>query len=128
MLFPRDDLPAALESTIDCYEKYKILPRIHDVLCKLIEKGETELIQKGSEVALVTEGGRKNALGDHAAAVGAHQLVLGIVRVFHELSGAAIGTAASTRHRTSGPEPKQLTAPISHNSNYAETGSRSGVL
>lgn len=46
-MFPRNDLHAALEVTIDCYEKYKILPRIHDVLCKLIEKGETDLIQKG---------------------------------------------------------------------------------
>ena len=46
-MFPRDDLPTALEVMIDCYEKYKILPRIHDVLCKLIEKGETDLIQKG---------------------------------------------------------------------------------
>ncbi|GAB5569579.1 leucine-rich PPR motif-containing protein [Prionailurus iriomotensis] len=42
----KDDLSAALEVTIDCYEKYKVLPRIHDVLCKLIEKGETDLIQK----------------------------------------------------------------------------------
>ncbi|XP_045301842.1 leucine-rich PPR motif-containing protein, mitochondrial [Leopardus geoffroyi] len=42
----KDDLSAALEVTIDCYEKYKVLPRIHDVLCKLVEKGETDLIQK----------------------------------------------------------------------------------
>lgn len=46
-MFSRDDLPAALEATIGCYEKYKVLPRIHDVLCKLVEKGETDLIQKG---------------------------------------------------------------------------------
>lgn len=46
-MFPRDDLPTALEVAIDCHKKYKILPRIHDVLCKLIEKGETDLIQKG---------------------------------------------------------------------------------
>ncbi|KAL1782759.1 leucine-rich PPR motif-containing protein, mitochondrial [Sigmodon hispidus] len=42
----KGDLPAALDAIIDCHEKYKILPRIHDVLCKLIEKGETDLIQK----------------------------------------------------------------------------------
>ncbi|XP_076990230.1 leucine-rich PPR motif-containing protein, mitochondrial [Tamandua tetradactyla] len=42
----KDDLPAALEAAIDCCEKYKILPRIHDILCKLIEKGKTDLIQK----------------------------------------------------------------------------------
>uniref|UniRef100_A0A8C0LR47 Leucine rich pentatricopeptide repeat containing n=1 Tax=Canis lupus dingo TaxID=286419 RepID=A0A8C0LR47_CANLU len=42
----KDDIGAALDITIDCYEKYKVLPRIHDILCKLIEKGETDLIQK----------------------------------------------------------------------------------
>ncbi|XP_047600566.1 leucine-rich PPR motif-containing protein, mitochondrial [Lutra lutra] len=42
----KDDLVAALEVAMDCYEKYKVLPRIHDILCKLIEKGETDLIQK----------------------------------------------------------------------------------
>uniref|UniRef100_A0A452FEM5 Leucine-rich PPR motif-containing protein, mitochondrial n=1 Tax=Capra hircus TaxID=9925 RepID=A0A452FEM5_CAPHI len=52
----KDDLPAALESTIDCYEKYKILPRIHDVLCKLIEKGETELIQKAMDFVSQEQG------------------------------------------------------------------------
>ncbi|XP_073753879.1 leucine-rich PPR motif-containing protein, mitochondrial isoform X2 [Callorhinus ursinus] len=41
-----DDLCAALEVAIDCYAKYKVLPRIHDILCKLIDKGETDLIQK----------------------------------------------------------------------------------
>ncbi|CAI9174213.1 unnamed protein product [Rangifer tarandus platyrhynchus] len=52
----KDDLPAALESTIDCYKKYKILPRIHDVLCKLIEKGETELIQKAMDFVSQEQG------------------------------------------------------------------------
>jgi hypothetical protein len=47
LTFPRDDLPTALDAALDCHAKYKILPRIHDVLCKLIEKGETDLIQKG---------------------------------------------------------------------------------
>ncbi|XP_034857554.1 leucine-rich PPR motif-containing protein, mitochondrial [Mirounga leonina] len=42
----KDDLGAALEVAIDCYAKYKVLPRIHDILCKLIDKGETDLIQK----------------------------------------------------------------------------------
>ncbi|XP_027477213.1 leucine-rich PPR motif-containing protein, mitochondrial isoform X2 [Zalophus californianus] len=41
-----DDLGAALEVAIDCHAKYKVLPRIHDILCKLIDKGETDLIQK----------------------------------------------------------------------------------
>ncbi|XP_069351238.1 leucine-rich PPR motif-containing protein, mitochondrial [Eulemur rufifrons] len=45
----KDDLPGALDAAIDCYEKFKILPRIHDVLCKLVEKGETDLIQKAMD-------------------------------------------------------------------------------
>ncbi|EGW03195.1 leucine-rich PPR motif-containing protein, mitochondrial [Cricetulus griseus] len=49
MYLEKDDLPAALEACIDCHEKYKVLPRIHDVLCKLIEKGETDLIQKAMD-------------------------------------------------------------------------------
>ncbi|XP_057597000.1 leucine-rich PPR motif-containing protein, mitochondrial isoform X2 [Hippopotamus amphibius kiboko] len=52
----KDDLPTALEVTIDCYEKYKILPRIHDVLCKLIEKGETDLIQKAMDFVSQEQG------------------------------------------------------------------------
>ncbi|ELW47293.1 Leucine-rich PPR motif-containing protein, mitochondrial [Tupaia chinensis] len=52
----KDDLSTALQVTIDCYEKYKILPRIHDVLCKLIEKGETELIQKAMDFVSQEQG------------------------------------------------------------------------
>ncbi|XP_057622765.1 leucine-rich PPR motif-containing protein, mitochondrial [Chionomys nivalis] len=52
----KDDLPAALEASIDCHEKYKILPRIHDVLCKLIEKGETDLIQKAMDFVSQEQG------------------------------------------------------------------------
>ncbi|XP_068420505.1 leucine-rich PPR motif-containing protein, mitochondrial [Eschrichtius robustus] len=52
----KDDLPTALEVMIDCYEKYKILPRIHDVLCKLIEKGETDLIQKAMDFVSQEQG------------------------------------------------------------------------
>ncbi|XP_042531346.1 leucine-rich PPR motif-containing protein, mitochondrial [Dipodomys spectabilis] len=52
----KNDLPAALEATIDCYAKYKILPRIHDVLCKLIEKGETDLIQKAMDFVSQEQG------------------------------------------------------------------------
>nr|XP_019604192.1 PREDICTED: leucine-rich PPR motif-containing protein, mitochondrial [Rhinolophus sinicus] len=52
----KDDLPAALEAAIDLYEKYKILPRIHDVLCKLVEKGETDLIQKAMDFVSQEQG------------------------------------------------------------------------
>ncbi|KAM6179765.1 leucine-rich PPR motif-containing protein, mitochondrial [Erethizon dorsatum] len=52
----KGDLPAALEATVDCYKKYKILPRMHDVLCKLIEKGETDLIQKAMDFVSQEQG------------------------------------------------------------------------
>ncbi|KAF6321370.1 leucine rich pentatricopeptide repeat containing [Rhinolophus ferrumequinum] len=52
----KDDLPAALKAAIDLYEKYKILPRIHDVLCKLVEKGETDLIQKAMDFVSQEQG------------------------------------------------------------------------
>lgn len=52
----KGDLPAALEASIECHGKYKILPRIHDVLCKLIEKGETDLIQKAMDFVSQEQG------------------------------------------------------------------------
>lgn len=58
-----------------------------------------------SEVALVAEGGRKDPFGDHTAAVAAHQLALRIMRVFHELRGAAVRAAAAARHLTIGHGP-----------------------
>lgn len=62
--------------------------------------------QDTSEVALVAEGGSKDPFGDHTAAVGAHQLALRIMRVFHELRGAATRAAASARHLSICPETR----------------------
>lgn len=31
----------------DCCKKYDKLPRLHDILTRLIDKGDTELLQKG---------------------------------------------------------------------------------
>ncbi|KAM6462880.1 leucine-rich PPR motif-containing protein, mitochondrial [Liasis olivaceus] len=42
----RDDLPTAVEVLFDCYRKYGALPRLHDILCGLIEKGDTETVKK----------------------------------------------------------------------------------
>lgn len=64
-----------------------------------------------SEVALVAEGGGKDPLSDHTAAVGAHQLALRIVRVFHELSGAAVRAPASARHLNTRPAPQKTRPP-----------------
>ncbi|XP_020856902.1 leucine-rich PPR motif-containing protein, mitochondrial isoform X1 [Phascolarctos cinereus] len=52
----KDDIPAALEAAIECYKKYGVMPRIHDVLCKLIEKGETDLIQKAMDFVSQEQG------------------------------------------------------------------------
>ncbi|XP_016049852.2 leucine-rich PPR motif-containing protein, mitochondrial [Erinaceus europaeus] len=49
----KDDLPAAVNVCFKCYQKYKVLPRFHDVLCKLLEKGETDLVHKA--MGFVTE-------------------------------------------------------------------------
>uniref|UniRef100_A0A8C4SZG9 Leucine rich pentatricopeptide repeat containing n=1 Tax=Erpetoichthys calabaricus TaxID=27687 RepID=A0A8C4SZG9_ERPCA len=45
----RGDLPGALDATMDCQKKYSQLPRLHDILCKLVENGETELLQKAMD-------------------------------------------------------------------------------
>nr|XP_005296166.1 leucine-rich PPR motif-containing protein, mitochondrial [Chrysemys picta bellii] len=45
----KDDIPAALEATIDCGKKYDKVPRIHDILCRLIEQGNTDLLQKAMD-------------------------------------------------------------------------------
>ncbi|XP_077193639.1 leucine-rich PPR motif-containing protein, mitochondrial [Paroedura picta] len=45
----KDNLPAAVESLFDCCKKYGCFPRLHDVLCRLIEKGNSELLQKAMD-------------------------------------------------------------------------------
>ncbi|CAM4552588.1 leucine-rich PPR motif-containing protein, mitochondrial [Caretta caretta] len=45
----KDDVPAALEATIDCCKKYGKIPRLHDILCRLIEQGNTDLLQKAMD-------------------------------------------------------------------------------
>uniref|UniRef100_A0A670XQ10 Leucine rich pentatricopeptide repeat containing n=1 Tax=Pseudonaja textilis TaxID=8673 RepID=A0A670XQ10_PSETE len=42
----RDDLLTAVEVLFDCYRKYGGLPRLHEILCGLIEKGDTETVKK----------------------------------------------------------------------------------
>ncbi|MGH0164663.1 UNVERIFIED_CONTAM: hypothetical protein FKN15_047355 [Acipenser sinensis] len=42
----KGDLPTVLEVSMDCQRKYSQMPHLHDVLCKLVRKGETELLQK----------------------------------------------------------------------------------
>nr|XP_046257799.1 leucine-rich PPR motif-containing protein, mitochondrial [Scatophagus argus] len=43
------DLPGALEATMDCCARYGFLPRIHEIIVGLVEKGDTELLQKAMD-------------------------------------------------------------------------------
>ncbi|KFZ62387.1 hypothetical protein N338_03934, partial [Podiceps cristatus] len=45
----KDDMPAALEALINCYKKYGKILQLHNVYCKLIEKGDADLLQKVSD-------------------------------------------------------------------------------
>ncbi|XP_041645384.1 leucine-rich PPR motif-containing protein, mitochondrial [Cheilinus undulatus] len=44
-----DDLAGALEAALDCQKRYNILPRIHDIIVGLVEKGDTALLQKAMD-------------------------------------------------------------------------------
>uniref|UniRef100_A0AAR2LIH6 Leucine-rich PPR motif-containing protein, mitochondrial n=1 Tax=Pygocentrus nattereri TaxID=42514 RepID=A0AAR2LIH6_PYGNA len=43
------DLNGALEATMECHKLYNQLPRIHDIISGLVEKGDTELLQKAMD-------------------------------------------------------------------------------
>lgn len=40
-------MPAALEALINCYKKYGKILQLHNIYCKLVEKGDADLLQKG---------------------------------------------------------------------------------
>ncbi|XP_074845717.1 leucine-rich PPR motif-containing protein, mitochondrial isoform X2 [Carettochelys insculpta] len=54
----RNDVPAALEAAIDCCKKYDKIPRFHEILCRLIEKGNTDLLQKAMDFVTAERGER----------------------------------------------------------------------
>uniref|UniRef100_A0AAY4D2B9 Leucine-rich PPR motif-containing protein, mitochondrial n=1 Tax=Denticeps clupeoides TaxID=299321 RepID=A0AAY4D2B9_9TELE len=39
----------ALEAAMECHQQYNQLPRIHDIICGLVEKGEMETLQKAMD-------------------------------------------------------------------------------
>uniref|UniRef100_A0A3P9IB99 Leucine-rich pentatricopeptide repeat containing n=1 Tax=Oryzias latipes TaxID=8090 RepID=A0A3P9IB99_ORYLA len=43
------DVAGALEATIECQKLYNQLPRIHDIIVALVEKGDTEVLQKAMD-------------------------------------------------------------------------------
>uniref|UniRef100_A0A3Q1GHU0 Leucine rich pentatricopeptide repeat containing n=1 Tax=Acanthochromis polyacanthus TaxID=80966 RepID=A0A3Q1GHU0_9TELE len=44
-----NDIPGALEAALECQKRYKHLPRIHDVIVALVERGDTDLLQKAMD-------------------------------------------------------------------------------
>ncbi|XP_042289821.1 leucine-rich PPR motif-containing protein, mitochondrial [Thunnus maccoyii] len=44
------DLSGALDAALECQKRYNHLPRIHDIIVGLVEKGDTELLQKAMDV------------------------------------------------------------------------------
>ncbi|XP_034537185.1 LOW QUALITY PROTEIN: leucine-rich PPR motif-containing protein, mitochondrial [Notolabrus celidotus] len=44
-----DDMAAALEAALECQKRYNQLPRIHDIIVGLVEKGDTALLQKAMD-------------------------------------------------------------------------------
>ncbi|XP_056251178.1 leucine-rich PPR motif-containing protein, mitochondrial [Seriola aureovittata] len=59
----RKDLPGALEAVLECQKRYNHMPRIHDILVALVEKGDTELLQKAMDF-ISQERGEMNMLYD----------------------------------------------------------------
>uniref|UniRef100_A0A8B9BM64 Leucine rich pentatricopeptide repeat containing n=1 Tax=Anser brachyrhynchus TaxID=132585 RepID=A0A8B9BM64_9AVES len=45
----KDDMPAALEALMGCYKKHGKILQLHNVYCRLIEKGDADLLQKVSD-------------------------------------------------------------------------------
>ncbi|XP_074719678.1 leucine-rich PPR motif-containing protein, mitochondrial isoform X2 [Strix uralensis] len=45
----KDDMTAALEALMNCYKKYGKILQLHNIYCKLIEKGDADLLQKVSD-------------------------------------------------------------------------------
>lgn len=40
-------MPAALEALMGCYKKHGKILQLHNIYCRLIEKGDADLLQKG---------------------------------------------------------------------------------
>ncbi|XP_074753200.1 leucine-rich PPR motif-containing protein, mitochondrial isoform X1 [Athene noctua] len=45
----KDDMTAALEALMNCYKKYGKVLQLHNIYCRLIEKGDADLLQKVSD-------------------------------------------------------------------------------
>ncbi|KFP75639.1 hypothetical protein N310_01028, partial [Acanthisitta chloris] len=45
----KDDMPAALEALTTCYKKYGKILQLHNIYCRLVEKGDADLLQKVSD-------------------------------------------------------------------------------
>ncbi|KAM7385366.1 hypothetical protein PAMP_001453 [Pampus punctatissimus] len=45
-----NDLSGAIEAALDCQKRYSQLPQIHNIIVALMEKGDTELLQKAMDI------------------------------------------------------------------------------
>lgn len=41
------DYAGAFNAAVECNKQYNQMPKIHDLICGLVEKGDAELLQKG---------------------------------------------------------------------------------
>ncbi|XP_061600932.1 leucine-rich PPR motif-containing protein, mitochondrial [Cololabis saira] len=57
------DVSGALEAALECQKLYNQLPRIHDVIVALVEKGDTDLLQKAMD-CISQERGERTMLYD----------------------------------------------------------------
>ncbi|XP_075902405.1 leucine-rich PPR motif-containing protein, mitochondrial [Nelusetta ayraudi] len=44
-----NDLNGAFDAALECHKRYNHMPRIHDIVVGLVEKGDTELLQKAMD-------------------------------------------------------------------------------
>ncbi len=46
-VFYSGDYEGAFDATVEVHKQYNQMPKIHDLICGLVEKGDAELLQKG---------------------------------------------------------------------------------
>lgn len=51
----RNDLTGALQAVMEFHNRYTHLPRIHDVIVGLVEKGDTEQLQIGTHTLCIQQ-------------------------------------------------------------------------
>lgn len=47
MFFCSENYAGAFDAIVECHKQYNQMPKIHDLICSLVEKGDAVLLQKG---------------------------------------------------------------------------------